>query len=173
MKQGLNALASLLTAPLQMTRSIVSRMFIFQDFKSPWMTSSHVFQRWPLPRFPTTSELRQWLIQPSLRKTCPSYLKIFPNTCRGNLQIAYQKTSHYIQSNLYKTTTVGTTQKWTSSTCGRLIKHLYKTTTNQICRSWQTFSFYSQCEWFINKKDLLEQRFAILCVSRILSYCWF
>ena len=33
-------------------------------------------------------------------------------------------------SNLYKTTTLGTIQKWSSWTCGCLIKHLYKTTTN-------------------------------------------
>ena len=37
-----------------------------------------------------------------------------------------------IQSNLYKTTTLGTSQKWSFWTGGRLIKHLYKTTTNQI-----------------------------------------
>ena len=36
------------------------------------------------------------------------------------------------QSNLYKMTTIGTTQKWSSWTGGHLIKHLYKTTTNQI-----------------------------------------
>ena len=33
-------------------------------------------------------------------------------------------------SNLYKTTTLGTIQKWSSWTGGCLIKHLYKTTTN-------------------------------------------
>ena len=38
----------------------------------------------------------------------------------------------YVQSNLYKTTTLGTTQKWSSWTGGRLVKHCYKTTTNQI-----------------------------------------
>ena len=37
-----------------------------------------------------------------------------------------------IQSNLYKTTTLGTTKKWTSWTGGHLMKHLYKKTTNQI-----------------------------------------
>ena len=37
-----------------------------------------------------------------------------------------------IQSNLYKTTTIGTTQKGSSWTGDRLIKHLYKTTTNQM-----------------------------------------
>ena len=38
---------------------------------------------------------------------------------------------YFIQSNLYKTTTLGTTQKWSSWTGGRLIKHLYKMTANQ------------------------------------------
>ena len=37
-----------------------------------------------------------------------------------------------LQSNLYKTTTLGTTQKCSSWVGGRLIKHLYKATTNQI-----------------------------------------
>ena len=37
-----------------------------------------------------------------------------------------------VQSNLYKTTTLGTTQKWLSWTGGYLIKYLYKTTTNQV-----------------------------------------
>ena len=37
-----------------------------------------------------------------------------------------------IQSNLYNTTTLGTTQKWSFWTGGRLIKHHYKTTTKQI-----------------------------------------
>ena len=38
----------------------------------------------------------------------------------------------FIQSHLYKMITLGTTQKWSSWTGGRLIKHLYKMTTNQI-----------------------------------------
>ena len=37
-----------------------------------------------------------------------------------------------IQSNLYKTATLGTIQKWSSWTGGRLIKHLSKRTRNQI-----------------------------------------
>ena len=37
-----------------------------------------------------------------------------------------------IQSNLYKMTTLGTTQKWSSWTGGRLIKNLCKTTSNKI-----------------------------------------
>ena len=38
-------------------------------------------------------------------------------------------------------------------------------TTNQKSgRFWQVFSFYSYCECFINNKDLMEYRFAILHV---------
>ena len=37
-----------------------------------------------------------------------------------------------IQSNLYKMTTLGTTQKWSSWTSGHLIKHLCKTISNKI-----------------------------------------
>ena len=36
-----------------------------------------------------------------------------------------------MQSNLYKTTTLGTTQKWSSCTGGRFIKHLYETTSKK------------------------------------------
>ena len=37
-----------------------------------------------------------------------------------------------LQSNLYKMTTLETTQKWSSWKGGHLIKNLYQTTTNQI-----------------------------------------
>ena len=37
-----------------------------------------------------------------------------------------------MQSNLYKTTTLGTTQKWLPWAGGRFIKHLYKTATKQM-----------------------------------------
>ena len=46
--------------------------------------------------------------------------------------IDYAWVSNIIQSNLYKTTTLGTTQKWTFCMGGCLIKHLYKMTTNQL-----------------------------------------
>ena len=46
------------------------------------------------------------------------------------------------QWNLYKTTAIRTTQKWSSWTGGCLIKHLYKTITNQI------WSFLASC-WFL------------------------
>ena len=57
-----------------------------------------------------------------------------------------------LHSNLYKTTTLGTTQKRLFWTVGPFIKHLGKTTTN------------SHCEFFINNKDLLGKWFAISCV---------
>ena len=41
-----------------------------------------------------------------------------------------EKVEIHLLSNLYKTTTFGTTQKESSWTGGHLIKHLYKTTTN-------------------------------------------
>ena len=37
-----------------------------------------------------------------------------------------------MQSKLYETTTLGTTQKWSSWAGGPLIKNFYKTTTNQM-----------------------------------------
>ena len=58
-----------------------------------------------------------------------------------------------IQSNLYKTTSLGTIQKWLSWTDGCLIKHLSKVTTNQI---WSFLAGYYHCEYFINNGDLLE-----------------
>ena len=47
-----------------------------------------------------------------------------------------------IQSNLYKTTTLGTAQKWSSWKGGRLIKNLYQATTNQIWSFLPGFSFF-------------------------------
>ena len=44
-----------------------------------------------------------------------------------------------IQSNMYMTITLGTTQKWSSWPGGRLIKHLYQTNANQI------WSFLTGC----------------------------
>ena len=58
-----------------------------------------------------------------------------------------------IQSNLYKTTSLGTIQKWFSWTDGCLIKHLSKVTTNQI---WSFLADYYHCEYFVNNGDLLE-----------------
>ena len=46
-----------------------------------------------------------------------------------------------LQSNLYKTTTLRTTQKQSSWTCGCFIKHLYKTTTNKIWSFLAGFQF--------------------------------
>ena len=44
------------------------------------------------------------------------------------MQIQYHLFENIIQSNLYKTTILGTTLKWSSWAGGYLIKHLYKTT---------------------------------------------
>ena len=46
------------------------------------------------------------------------------------------KSTPYMQSNLCKTTTLGNTQKWSSWTSGRLIKHLYKTNTKRMWSLW-------------------------------------
>ena len=43
-----------------------------------------------------------------------------------------QSNDKTLQSNLYKRTTVGTTQKWLSWAGGCLIKHLYKMATNHM-----------------------------------------
>ena len=48
-----------------------------------------------------------------------------------------------VQSNLYKATTLGTTQKWSSWAGGRLIEHLYKMTTNQMWSFLAGFKFFS------------------------------
>ena len=61
-----------------------------------------------------------------------------------------------IQSNLYKTTTFGTTQKWPSWKGGRLIKNLYQATTNQIWSFLAGFSFFFSGECFERNKGLLE-----------------
>ena len=94
MKQGLDALAALLTSYLQMTLSTVLPLAKLNNFKSSRMTSSHVLRGWLLPRFPTASKLRHWLIQPSLRLTGPNYLirlilsntvcVVFLQCCREN-----------------------------------------------------------------------------------------
>ena len=53
-----------------------------------------------------------------------------------------------LQSNLYKTTTLGTTQKCSPCSGDHLMEHLYKTTQTKSGHSWQVVSFYSHCEWF-------------------------
>ena len=57
------------------------------------------------------------------------------NTCL----ISYQREKK--QLNLYKTTILGTTQKWPSWTGSRLLKHLYKIFTNQIWLLLAGFQF--------------------------------
>ena len=48
----------------------------------------------------------------------------------------------HIQQNLFKTTTFGTTQKWSSLAGGRLIKHLYETATKKMWSSLAGFQFF-------------------------------
>ena len=64
-----------------------------------------------------------------------------------------------IQSNLYKMTTFGTTQKWSSWKGGCLVKNLYQATTNQIWLFLAGISFFFSGECFERSK-----RFAILHV---------
>ena len=47
-----------------------------------------------------------------------------------------------LQSNLYKKTTLGTTQKWSFWKGGHLIKNLHQVTTNQIWSFLAGFSFF-------------------------------
>ena len=56
-----------------------------------------------------------------------------------------------IQSNLYKTTTLGTTQEWSLWAGGRLAKHLYKMTTNQMRSFLAVLSFFSHGNICLNK----------------------
>ena len=57
----------------------------------------------------------------------------------------------WLQSNLYKTTTLWTTQKWSSWKGGRLIKILCQATTNQIWSFLAGFSFFFH-RWMFYKK---------------------
>ena len=61
--------------------------------------------------------------------------------------ITFQKTKEnqkklQLQSNLYKTSTLGTTQKWSYWTGGRLIKHLHKMTTAKCGSFEQVFRVF-------------------------------
>ena len=77
-----------------------------------------------------------------------------------------------LQSNLYKMTTLGTTQKWSSWKGGRLIKILYQVTTNQIWSFLAGFSFFSISECFIRNKDF-GVLVPFLKIKNVLSYFWF
>ena len=59
-------------------------------------------------------------------------IKLVTTERRNYLVSEPQRTIFILQSNLHKTTTLGTTQKRLSWTGGCLIRHLYKITTNQI-----------------------------------------
>ena len=56
-----------------------------------------------------------------------------------------------IQSNLYKMTTLGTTQERSSWASGHLTKHLYKTTTNQMWSFLAGVLFFSHGNICLNK----------------------
>ena len=72
------------------------------------------------------------------------------------MELLLSCTKILLQSNLCKTTTLGTTQKWLSWKGGRLIQNLYKAATNQIWLFLAGFSFFSHSECFIRNKGLLE-----------------
>ena len=57
----------------------------------------------------------------------------------------------WLQSNLYKTTTIGTIQEWSSWAGGRLIKHFDKTTTNQMWSFLAGLLFFSHGDICLNK----------------------
>ena len=76
-----------------------------------------------------------------------------------------------LQSNLYKTTTLGTTQKWPSLSGGRVIKKTYKTTTKQVWWFLADFYLFLSNGNICFNKDL--QLHVIRCHSRskmFLSY---
>ena len=75
LKQGLDVLVALFTTLLQVTLSNALSLFKLHEFKSSIMTSSQDLRGRPLPRFPLTSRLWHWLIQPSERLTYPNHLK--------------------------------------------------------------------------------------------------
>ena len=74
-----------------------------------------------------------------------------------------------VQSNLYKTTTLGTTQKWSSWKSGCLIKNLHQATTNQIWLFLAGFSFFSNSECFIRNKNF-GVLVPFLNIKNVLSY---
>ena len=85
--------------------------------------------------------------------------------CKQQKNIAYTKMCGKIDdkllSNWYKTTSFGTTQKWSSWTGSRLIKHLYKTATNKIRLFMGGFFDFipTKNAIYIENKDLLEHTY--------------
>ena len=111
----------------------------------PWSSSLYlpslgqicIYQSWP----PMCVYLPQCVFTPM----CVYYFSaLVPKLCLPTLALAMPRDLYLpvqvkmlllpqlLQSNLYKTTTLGTTQKWSSWAGGRLIKHLHKTTTKQM-----------------------------------------
>ena len=68
--------------------------------------------------------------------------------------VLYELKKKLLQSNLYKTTTLETIQKWLFWTSGCLKNTFIKRPQTKSGCSWQIFRFYSHCECFINNKDL-------------------
>ena len=83
-----------------------------------------------------------------------------------------------LQSNLFKTTTLGTSQKRSSWTGGRLTKHLYKTTTNKFWSFLAGFSFLFPLSMFykklrfagIKRFTILRVLVSFLKIKNVLSY---
>ena len=61
----------------------------------------------------------------------------------------FRKKLGNLQSNLYKMTTLGTTEKLLFWKCGCLIRNLYQVTSNKIWLFLAGFSFFSNSECFI------------------------
>ena len=57
---------------------------------------------------------------------------VFTHHCKYFIGTLYFSENEALQSNLYKTNTLGTTQKWPSRTDGSLLKHLHKTTIKKM-----------------------------------------
>ena len=72
-----------------------------------------------------------------------------------------------IQSNLYKTTTLGTTQEWLSWESGCL---LYKTTTNHMWSFLARSPFFSHGNVCLNKDLQLRVLVPLLKIKNVLSY---
>ena len=75
-----------------------------------------------------------FVTQPKTRKLLVNLKAGFHSSCFGD-----RTKYHWIQSNLYNRNTLETTQKWSSWTGGRLMKHLHEATTSQIWWFWAGF----------------------------------
>ena len=76
-----------------------------------------------------------------------------------------------IQSNLHKTTTLGTTQKWSSWAGGCLVKHLYKTFTKQMLFLAGFFGFFLHSNIGLNKDLQLSVLVQFLKIFKVTFHC--